>query len=684
MVPNLVITPISSTGRFDVFSGQAATDSVNVIVDVEGYFNSASATNGAQGHYYPLASSRLSDSRCGESPSAPGAACSTENIPAANAQLTTMSAGSTQNVTVAGQGAVPASGAEAAVVQLTATNTSADGYLAVNPTGAAPNLGSNVNFAAGQTTSTEAIVELGRGGAITVHNCCGSTDVVVDVVGYFSDATAALQGGSLYNATTATRLSDSRPANGGLGPIPTNASRAVPVTGNAAVPPGSTSAVISLTEATATAGSYMTVTPNALTPPASTSNVAFGSGDIRANADLATLSGSGGTLSVYNLAGSTDFIVDVFGYFIPAANVPAQGGGGPSPYAGFVGVNSLLIYDSEQYAQASLTTLAAGGIAWDRENFSWGNLEPRPGVWDWAEADALMTAAAKTGTTIRILGLLGHVAPWASADPHPGDNCSSGSPANACWSYPPADPRTLATFAATVVGRYGPGGTFWSANPQLIPNPLAAVEVWNEPWGYWDWLPNPDPAAYAQLFIGAANAIHQADAGMPVLMPGDLNQVTTAPGVVLPWLSTVLADIHAAGYDPASLAQGLSVHPYPAPSNLSPLDNAGPQIYTYSRVDLVHQAEMAAGDNIPLWVTEMGVYTCDAGSTCPQGVSPAVQAQYLTEEIQMARTTWASYVANFFVYGYNSGNMTPDNYDIKGTPAWTCVTTLIASGTNQC
>ncbi|MDQ2724855.1 MAG: hypothetical protein M3Y36_05090, partial [Actinomycetota bacterium] len=419
VVPNLVITSISSTGRFDVFSGQAATDSVNVIVDVEGYFNSASATDGAQGHYYPLASSRLSDSRCGESPSAPGPACSSENIPAANAHLTTMSAGSTQNVTVAGQGPVPASGAEAAVVQLTATNTSADGYLAVNPTGGAPTNGSNVNFAAGQTTSTVAIVKLGSGGAITLHNCCGSTDVVVDVVGYFSDATAALQGGSLYNATTATRLSDSRPANGGLGPIPTNASRAVPVTGNAAVPPGSTSAVISLTEATATASSYMTVTPNALNPPASTSNVAFGSGDIRANADLATLSGSEGTLSVYNLAGSTDFIVDVFGYFIPAANVPAQGGGGPSPYAGFVGVNSLLIYDSEQYAQASLTTLASGGIAWDRENFSWGNLEPRPGVWDWTEGDALMTAAAKTGNTIRILGLLGHVAPWASADPHP-------------------------------------------------------------------------------------------------------------------------------------------------------------------------------------------------------------------------------------------------------------------------
>lgn len=682
---NLVISPISSAGRFEVFDGQAATDTVDVVVDVEGYFNSASVTSGAQGHYYPLSPARLGDTRCGEQPPNFNATCAMENIPSANAGLTTMSAGSSINVNVAGNGGVPPAGAEAAVVQLIATNTSANGYLSATPTGSMPNVGSNVNFVAGQTASTAAIVKVGSGGAITVYNSGGSTDVVVDVVGFISDTTTAVDGGSLYVPVVPTRLSDSRSGNGGLGALGPNANRLERMAGTAPIPAGATSAVINLTEAATTDSGYLSVTPTPLSPPASTSDVNFTPGEIRANADLATLSSSDGSISVYNSGGSTDFVVDVFGYFVQATNVPtgSPGGGGPSPYAGLVGVNSLYSYFSEQTGQAGLTTLAGGGVGWDRENFSWGNLEPQPGTWDWTEADNLMTAASKSGTNIHILGLLGHDAPWASSDPNPGDNCRSANAAGACWNYPPADPRLFATYAATVAARYGPGGAFWTANPQLRPDPLAAIEVWNEPWGYWSWQPNPDPAAYATLFIDAANAIHRA-AAMPVLMAGDLNEVSTVQGQVRPWLSPLLAAIEAAGYNPAALARGLSVHPYPDPMNLSPADRSGNPTYGYSRVSLVHQAEMAAGYDIPLWITEIGWFTCDSSFACTQSVSPATQASYLSQAIQIAHTSWSPYVAHIFVYGFNSGNFTPDNYDIAGTPAWTCITTLISSGSNRC
>ncbi|MGI8753218.1 MAG: hypothetical protein ACR2MN_13045 [Acidimicrobiales bacterium] len=56
-----------------------------------------------------------------------------------------------------------------------------------------------------------------------------------------------------------------------------------------------------------------------------TSDVNFVGGQIRANADLAEL-GSDGSVSLYNSAGTTQVLIDAFGYFTPApASSPSQG-----------------------------------------------------------------------------------------------------------------------------------------------------------------------------------------------------------------------------------------------------------------------------------------------------------------------------------------------------------------------
>jgi len=212
-------------------------------------------------------------------------------------------------------------------VQLTATNTSAGGYLSAYAAGSARPATSNVNFVAGQTTSTRAIVPLNSSGVMSVYNYNGSTDVAVDVVGYLSDASGALTGGSLFNPVDPSRLADTRPnsgepyANTTLGP---NSSETVSVAGARGIPASvngnPTAAALNVTEATASIGGFLTVTPSPLVPPASTSDVNFGAGEIRANADLATLSGLG-ALSVYNHTGNTDFVVDAFGYFTAATGI---------------------------------------------------------------------------------------------------------------------------------------------------------------------------------------------------------------------------------------------------------------------------------------------------------------------------------------------------------------------------
>ncbi|MDQ6783162.1 MAG: hypothetical protein M3063_06925 [Actinomycetota bacterium] len=326
VVPNLVITKLSAANQVSIYNGSAGT--VDVVVDLEGYFNAASATTSGAGHYYGLSPARVADTRCSASP-APSF-CPSENLPALNAHPK-LGPDQSFDVAVGGQGGVPAVGAAAAVVQLTATNTSAMSYLSAYPAGTARPETSNVNFVAGQTTSTRAIVPLSSSGAMSIYNNAGSADVAVDVVGYLSDASGALTGGSLFNPVVPSRVADTRVGRGPyagatLGP---NSSETIGVAGVGGIPASvngnPTSAALNVTESRADAPmSFLTVTPNPLVPPATTSDVNFTAGEIRANADLAGLAGSGatpGSLSVYNYAGQTDFIIDTFGYFTAATGI---------------------------------------------------------------------------------------------------------------------------------------------------------------------------------------------------------------------------------------------------------------------------------------------------------------------------------------------------------------------------
>lgn len=313
VVPNLVITPVSAAGQLVVFNGAAG--SVDVVVDIEGYFNTAGATTTGVGHYDAVAPARLVDTRCAAASPNRAATCAAEQLPAPNRALGTVAGGATLDVAVGGQSGVPAD-AEAAVVQLTATDTTSGGFLTAYPTQttAAPT-SSNVNFVAGQTTSNRAIVRLGANGQITVFNNTGATDVVIDVVGYFSGTSGGATSGSLYTPINPSRLVDTRTfsATG----LPPSTSGPLAVAGAPGIPANATAAALNVTEASATAGGFVTVTPTAITPPASTSDVNFTAREIRANADLAGLS-STGAISLYNNAGNTQVVVDAFGFFVPA------------------------------------------------------------------------------------------------------------------------------------------------------------------------------------------------------------------------------------------------------------------------------------------------------------------------------------------------------------------------------
>jgi hypothetical protein len=97
-----------------------------------------------------------------------------------------LAAGQNRVFTLAGRCSIPAS-AGAVAVNLTVTQSTADGNLRVFPSDVALPSTSTINYGAGQTRANNAIVGLSAAGALTVRcaQASGSVHAILDVTGYF-------------------------------------------------------------------------------------------------------------------------------------------------------------------------------------------------------------------------------------------------------------------------------------------------------------------------------------------------------------------------------------------------------------------------------------------------------------------------------------------------------------------
>ena len=156
-VPNLVVVKVGAGGKVDLFNYAGAA---HVVVDVAGWYGAEGAAAG--GTFTPVTPSRLLDTRTGAKVGPDG----------------------TLGLQVTGRGGVPASGVTAVVLNVTATEPTATGFLTAWPAGEARPLASNLNFSAGQTVPNLVVVKVGAGGVVNLFNHSGSTHVVADVAGW--------------------------------------------------------------------------------------------------------------------------------------------------------------------------------------------------------------------------------------------------------------------------------------------------------------------------------------------------------------------------------------------------------------------------------------------------------------------------------------------------------------------
>lgn len=153
-VPNLVVVRLptsgGNTGQISIYN---AAGNTHLLVDVLGYFTSGAPNGGITG----ATPTRVLDTR-------PGAALG-------DSETRTVQTG--------------IFGSRAVIINVTAVDPSATGYLTVYPgDGSRPNA-SNVNFYAGRTAPNLVVVQPAADGTIKVYNSAGVTHLLVDVVGRF-------------------------------------------------------------------------------------------------------------------------------------------------------------------------------------------------------------------------------------------------------------------------------------------------------------------------------------------------------------------------------------------------------------------------------------------------------------------------------------------------------------------
>jgi hypothetical protein len=154
--------------------------------------------------------------------------------------------------------------------------------------------------------------------------------------------------------------------------------------------------------------------------------------------------------------------------------------------------------------------LAASGAESVRTTFAWSALQPTAGgAPDFSSTDPVVLDAAEHG--LGVLPVLERTPAWAAL--HPGDPAS-----------PPRDPGALAALVPALVARYGPGGTFWAAHPQLRPQPIREWQIWNEPnlpryWNARGWA-----RGYVALLKATHRALAGADPGSHTILAGLPNE----------------------------------------------------------------------------------------------------------------------------------------------------------------
>lgn len=223
---------------------------------------------------------------------------------------------------VAGRGGV-APDAQAVMLNVTAVNPSAEGFITVYPcTATVPNA-SNVNFFAGDVAPNSVLAQLSDDGEVCLYSYA-ETDIVVDVSGYvpIAGSPVPLPPARLLETRSGPLYSTVDGESNAIGRADAGEIVKFRVWDRGGVPDGAEAVYLNVTAILPGGEGFLTVFPCSDDVP-TTSNVNYFAGDITPNAVLATVSDDG-HVCIYTYA-AADIIADIAGYLPPGGGrVPIE------------------------------------------------------------------------------------------------------------------------------------------------------------------------------------------------------------------------------------------------------------------------------------------------------------------------------------------------------------------------
>ena len=291
IISNEATVPVDAHGRFTIFAYTAT----HVVVDLVGTY--VPATSSTDGRFQPVTPTRVLDTRTTRRPVQAGGSIVVR-----------------PNLT----------GAEAAVVTITVTDTTGAGFLTAHRSDQPGSSTSTLNFeSAGTIRAVLATVALAADGTFRIDASMANTDVVVDVLGAFTSSSSPPGRSGLFVALPPTRQFDTR--NGRLARLAAGSSVTISYSDQPLAILGN------LTMTDGTAAGFATATPGAATSLATSSvNTDRAAQSMAAAVAVAHAKGAGVTFTTFRAG---HLIFDLAGEY----TTDAGGAGTTTPTTVLVG-----------------------------------------------------------------------------------------------------------------------------------------------------------------------------------------------------------------------------------------------------------------------------------------------------------------------------------------------------------
>ncbi len=280
-----------------------------------------------------------------------------------------------------------------------------------------------------------------------------------------------------------------------------------------------------------------------------------------------------------------------------------------------LGINvALERYSTNREVLQALAGLRDLGYGTLRQRFSWAEIEPSPGQYEWERWDYLLELVRAEG--FQVIAVLEGAPAWARS-PREQDNPYA----------PPEDPECYARFAAAFSGRYH--------------DHVLAYQIWDQPNIYPHWgRGEVDPAGYVALLAAAAPAIRAADPEA-VIVAGGLAPNLESGGRNMSDIQ-YLREIYRRGAGQWFDVLGVKAYGFWS----GPYDRrTSPEVLNFSRVILLREEMVRRGErHKPIWALDGGWVALPAGwqgEPSPLGNDSAqVQAARLWAAIQRVQREW--------------------------------------------